>query len=137
MFVYYDELEAIKEFFKLKRTLYSVSAACLKGKSVFMVALLHHIDEIRKLCVHYSVKSLYAFGSITTNKFRSDSDIDLIIDINETDPISYSDCYFNFKFHVEELLQRPIDLLEQKAIKNPYLKQRIEETKVLIYESRN
>jgi len=102
-----------------------------------MVALLNHIDEIRKLCVHHSVRSLYAFGSITTDKFRSDSDIDLIIDINETDPISYSDCYFNFKFQVEELLQRPVDLLEQKAIKNPYLKQRIEETKVLIYESRN
>jgi hypothetical protein len=35
------------------------------------------------------------------------------------------------------LLKRKIDLLEQKAIKNPYLKQQIEKTKVLVYGKRN
>ena len=79
------------------------------------------------------VKSLFAFGSITTDKFRPDSDIDLVVDINENDPISYSESYFNLKFQLEKLLKRQIDLLEQKAIRNPYLKEQIDKTKVLIY----
>jgi len=92
-----------------------------------------HIDQIKKLCDINKVKSLFAFGSITTDHFQPESDIDLVVDIDEKDPLSYSDNYFNLKFHLEELLKRHIDLLEQKAIKNPYLKKQIDQTKVLIY----
>jgi uncharacterized protein len=102
-----------------------------------MKEISKHIDQIKQLCFLYKVKALFAFGSVTTDKFRPDSDIDLVIDIEEKDPILYSDSYFNFKFQLEQLLQRQIDLLEQKAIKNPYLKEQIEKTKVLIYGSGN
>lgn len=100
-----------------------------------MKEISKHKDQIKRLCSLYKVKALFAFGSVTTDKFRPDSDIDLVVDIEEKDPISYSDSYFNLKFQLEQLLQRQIDLLEQKAIKNPYLKEQIEKTKVLIYGS--
>lgn len=83
------------------------------------------------------VKSLFAFGSITTNKFNPESDIDFVVEIDEKDPVSYSENYFNLKFQLEKLLQRQIDLLEQKAIRNQYLKNEIDKSKVLIYGSRN
>lgn len=67
-------------------------------------------------------KSSFVFGSVTTAKFNVDSDIDLVVDIDERDPIIYSDYYFNLKLQLENLFKRHIDLLEQKAIKNPYLK---------------
>lgn len=102
---------------------------------VDMKEISKHIDQIKRLCSLYKVKSLFAFGSVTTNKFRPDSDIDLVVDIEEKDPLSYSDSYFNFKFQLEQLLQRQIDLLEQKSIRNPYLKEQIDKTKVLIYGS--
>lgn len=92
-----------------------------------------HIDQIKRLCELNKVRSLFAFGSVTTEKFNADSDIDLVVDIDENDPISYSDKYFNLKFQLEEILKRQIDLLEQKAIRNRYLKSEIERTKVQIY----
>lgn len=98
-----------------------------------MRELTKHIDQIRKLCVTNRVKSLFVFGSILTEGFKSDSDIDLVVDIEANDPITYADSYFNLKFHLEQLLNRKIDLLEQNYIKNPYLRQQIDETKVLIY----
>ena len=98
-----------------------------------MEKISQHIDQIKKLCDINKVKSLFAFGSITTDHFQPHSDIDLVVDIDEKDPLSYTDNYFNLKFHLEELLKRQIDLLEQKAIKNPYLKKQIDQTKVLIY----
>lgn len=92
-----------------------------------------HIEQIKKLCQLNDVKHLFAFGSITTGKFNKDSDIDLIVDIEGSDPLDYSDKYFNLKFKLQSLLGRSIDLLEQKAIKNPILKQEINRTKVLVY----
>ena len=98
-----------------------------------MNELTKHIDQIRKLCGSNKVRSLFAFGSVLTDDFKFDSDIDLVVDIDEKNPLSYSDSYFNLKFQLEQLLQRKVDLLEQKAIKNPYLKEQIDRTKVLIY----
>ena len=57
----------------------------------------------------------------------------MIVDIQESDLINYSDKYFNLKSKLQSLLGRSIDLLEQKAIKNPFLKQEIDRTKALVY----
>lgn len=98
-----------------------------------MEEIYQHIDQIRHACDSNKVRSLFAFGSVTTNELLPDSDIDLIVDIDENDPLVYSDYYFNLKFELEKLLQREIDLLEQKAIRNKYFKDQIERTKVLVY----
>lgn len=79
------------------------------------------------------VKTLFAFGSVLTEGFNSKSDIDLIVEIDEPDPLSYSENYFNLKFQLEKLFNRNIDLLEQKALKNKYLMEEINQTKVLVY----
>jgi len=49
--------------------------------------------------------------------------------------LDYADNYFNLKFALEELLSRQIDLLENKAIKNPYLRENINNSKTLLYAS--
>ena len=98
-----------------------------------MTVIDQNINQIVQLCKINKVKSLFAFGSVITDKFRPDSDIDLVVDIDDNDPISYSDKYFNLKFQLEEILKRQIDLLEQKAIRNKFLKSEIERTKVQIY----
>lgn len=99
-----------------------------------MKAIRDHIQQIKHLCDEHRVRSLFAFGSVTNDRFRADSDIDLVVDIDSEDPIEYANHYFAIKFHLEEMLQREIDLLEQKAIRNPFLKQEIDQTKILVYE---
>ncbi|WPO77601.1 hypothetical protein [Flavobacterium sp. KACC 22761] len=47
--------------------------------------------------------------------------------------MDYADNYFDFKFSLEEIFKRPIDLLEEKAIKNPYFKENLNKQKQLIY----
>ena len=92
-----------------------------------------HIEQIGKLCDEHDVKSLFAFGSAISGKLRADSDIDLIVDIDSKDPVEYSDNYFALKFQLENVFNRQIDLLEAKALKNPFLKKQIDKTKVLVY----
>jgi predicted nucleotidyltransferase len=98
-----------------------------------MNELKNHLERIKKLCSKHDVNSLFAFGSIVSDRFTEDSDIDLIVDIDNKNPFTYTDNYFALKFQLEDILQRQVDLLEDKAISNPFLKQQIENTKVLVY----
>jgi len=90
-------------------------------------------NDLTHLCVQNKVKSLYVFGSVLTNRFNNKSDIDLIVDIDSANPLEYADCYFNLKFALQDLFNRPVDLLEKKAIRNNYLRQEIDNSKQLIY----
>ena len=92
-----------------------------------------HIQEIKKLCEQNSVRTLYAFGSVLTDRFNDKSDIDLLVDIDAEGYKDYADRYFDLKFSLEDMLHRKIDLLEEKAIRNKYLREELEETKSLIY----
>jgi uncharacterized protein len=85
------------------------------------------------LCKQYKVKNLFAFGSVLTEKFRDDSDVDFVVEFELLPPLEYANYYFDFKFSLEDLLKRKIDLLEIQAIRNQNLKKRIDETKSLVY----
>ena len=98
-----------------------------------MNIISQHIDQIVDLCQKNKVNSLFAFGSVTTNNFTDESDIDLVVDIKDNDPVSYTDKYYNLKFQLEEILKRKIDLLEMKAIRNRFLKKEIDRTKIQVY----
>lgn len=98
-----------------------------------MTILDKHIDDITKLCSAHKVKQLFAFGSVLTEDFNKDSDIDLIVDFEPIDVSLYADNYYDFKFSLQDILDRSIDLLEEKAIKNPYFRQSIYKQRQLIY----
>lgn len=88
---------------------------------------------ITKLCETHKVKKLYAFGSVLTESFNTDSDVDLIVEFGTINLEDYADNYFDFKFSLQDVLKRPVDLLEDKAIKNPYFRKTVEEKKQLVY----
>jgi predicted nucleotidyltransferase len=99
-----------------------------------MERLYPYMTEIGILCRQYNVKKLYAFGSVLTDKFNKDSDVDLVVDFMEIPVEGYADNYFDFKFTLQDVLKRPIDLLEEQAIRNPYFRQSVNQQKRLIYE---
>lgn len=98
-----------------------------------MNRLKTYTADIIKLCETYNVKNLYAFGSVLTDGFNQESDIDLIVEFLNIEVEDYADNYFDFKFSLQDILKRPVDLLEEKAIKNPYLRQSVNKQKQLVY----
>lgn len=89
--------------------------------------------QIDELCKIHKVKSLYAFGSVLNEKFNSNNDIDLIVDFSGVALEEYADNYFDLKFTLQDILKRPVDLLQAKAMKNPFFKKKIDSEKELIY----
>lgn len=92
-----------------------------------------HIKEIRKLCRKHQVGKLFVFGSVNTDKYSQNSDIDFLVSFTDVDIRDYADNYFDFKYSLEDILKREVDLLEEKAIKNPYLRESIDSSKQLVY----
>ena len=95
--------------------------------------LKNQLDTIRSLCERYRVKTLYVFGSVLTSNFNTHSDIDLLVDFLDQDALQYASNYFQFKFELEKLFNRKIDLLEERALKNPYFIENINQRKQLLY----
>lgn len=98
-----------------------------------MNLLQKYSEEIKNLCEMHKVKSLFAFGSVLTDRFTQESDVDLIVDFLNLDVLDYGDNYYDLKFSLEKILQRNVDLLEKKALLNPYFLKNIDENKKLIY----
>lgn len=98
-----------------------------------MNLLENHTKDIFTLCKTHKVKSLYAFGSVLTDNFTTKSDVDLIVDFEPLDVLDYGDNYYELKFSLENILNRNVDLLEEKAIKNPYFRESLNQSKKLIY----
>ena len=92
-----------------------------------------YAPEIIKHCEAHKVKSLSVFGSVLTDSFNKESDIDLIVDFSQIEVEDYADNYFDFKFSLQDILKRPIDLLEEKAVKNPYFRQSLNKQRQLVY----
>lgn len=96
-----------------------------------------NIAKLKTACLQNRVSQLYAFGSVLTDEFSPDSDVDLVVDFDESDPLAYGELYFNLKFELEAILGRKVDLLEAKAIRNSTLRQSIDKSKRLVYERRS
>lgn len=95
---------------------------------------LHRIFDI---CRRHKVKSLAVFGSILTDRFSNESDVDLLVDFESQDPVSsdfdYVANYFSLRDAFERLFERKVDLIEEKGLRNKYLIANINRNKLVIY----
>ncbi|MBU1697818.1 MAG: nucleotidyltransferase domain-containing protein [Proteobacteria bacterium] len=94
------------------------------------------LNDLRTLCAFLKVKKLYVFGSVVSNKFMGDSDIDFLLSFSEDLTIEeYTENYFTLHYKLRELFNREIDIVTERTLSNPYLIESIDETKQLIYEA--
>lgn len=93
-----------------------------------------NLEEISRLCRRYQVRRLTAFGSILREDFdslRSDADF-----LGEFEPVPVALRMQNFlalREALAALLSRPVDLVEDGAIRNPYILRSVSEQKQVLY----
>lgn len=98
-------------------------------------AILPRQKYFAALCNEHHVRKLYAYGSSLTDTFNdAESDIDLMVEINEPDPIRKGGLLLDFYISMERFFNRKVDMLTDQPLKNPYLKHEIDNTKMLIYD---
>lgn len=88
-----------------------------------------------QICDEHKVNRLYAFGSAISDKFENQfSDVDLLVEIDEKDPLEKGSLLLGFYVAMQDFFKREVDMLTDQPLKNPYLKQELDNTKMLIYD---
>lgn len=93
-------------------------------------------QEFYDLCKAYSVRRMFAFGSSVRGNFNyEESDIDLLVEIDEKNPVAKGEKIILLWDKLEGFFKCKVDLLTTLSVRNPYLKQSIDASKELIYEA--
>jgi uncharacterized protein len=100
----------------------------------FPAVIESHRGQIAALAERHRVETLALFGSAATGEFDgSRSDIDFLVTFRGMSPAEHAEAYFGLLESLENLLDRRVDLLEEGAISNRYLRQSIEVSKRMLY----
>jgi len=82
--------------------------------------LLEHLSErLGEMRERFSVKTLWVFGSAVRDELTAESDIDILVDFEVK---ATFDLFMDLKFYLEDLLQRRVDLVTDKALREPIRK---------------
>ena len=93
------------------------------------------LPEIIKVLKSHKVRRAYAFGSVCTDKFNTESDVDLLIAFESDEPFNgYAENFWDMEDELKALLNRPVDIVTEKQLKNPYFIKVLNQTKTPIYE---
>jgi uncharacterized protein len=91
-------------------------------------------SELHSLCRRFHVRRLDVFGSAARGDFDSErSDVDFVVEFDRSAPQHPFDAYFGLKEELEALLGRKVDLVELSAVRNPYLRASIEQSRENVY----
>ena len=96
-----------------------------------------HREELQALCRRFHVRRLDLFGSAARDDFDPQrSGLDFLIEFDREHPDALSfDTYFGLKEALEALLGRRVDLVEPRAVRNPYFKASIEASREPAFEA--
>ena len=93
-----------------------------------------NLQRIIELCRKHKVKSLSVFGSILTDRFNDDSDVDFLVDFtNDHTDWDYVVNFLDFQESLERLFNRKVDLVEERGLTNKFFINNVNRTKQLIY----
>lgn len=94
--------------------------------------------QLRELCHRFRVNQLYAFGSATNGRFDpTRSDLDFLVALEDQPPGDYAENYLGLAQALEQLFQRPVDLVTVRSIRNPYFRETVFATRRLLYDRRD
>ncbi len=80
------------------------------------------------------IKKAYLFGSYARNEAHTQSDIDILVELDHSLPIGMK--FFTYQVELGELLRTKVDLVSSEGLSR-YVKPFVDKDKILIYERAN
>jgi len=90
-----------------------------------------YIEKIKRFFRNKPVLKAYLFGSYSRDEADDDSDIDILVELDYSQPIGLE--FIKMQLELQDLLKRQVDLLSEKAV-SKHIQPFIEKEKILIYE---
>lgn len=93
----------------------------------------NYLEQLAVFCKRHNVSRLDAIGSVLTDRFDAQSDVDLIVKFHRDSATNAFEQFFNFKESLSELLGREIDLICERAMRNRHFKKQVECSRRQLY----
>lgn len=91
-------------------------------------------DQVAALCRRTGALRLDVFGSAVRSDFDpATSDLDFLVEFDDLPPVKYADAYFALKESLEALFGRPVDLITEASLENPYFRERVQAERQPLY----
>ena len=104
--------------------------------------ILDNIETIKSVCAKHFVKSLYVFGSASTNTMSECSDVDFLYEIDidsfkgwDIGEYDYVMNLVDIQIELQNILGKKVDLIKNGHFKNEYFRASIERSKAIVYGS--
>ena len=93
-----------------------------------------HRGELVAICQRHGVERLDVFGSAARGDFVPGvSDVDFLVSFSQPGGTGYADRYLDLAESLESVLGCPVDLLTERSLRNPILRQAIEQDRFTVY----
>lgn len=92
-----------------------------------------HRAELEVVCRRHHVRKLELFGSAARGQAVTGSDYDFLVEFAPLPPGGYADAYFGLLEDLQELLASPVELVVERAIRNPYFRQAVQAQREPVY----
>lgn len=89
-------------------------------------------DRLADFCRRWRISEFALFGSVLREDFRPESDVDVLVSFEPDAPWSLWDLS-TMRHELEEIFGREVDLVEKKALRNPFRRHAILTSKQVIY----
>ena len=91
-------------------------------------------ERVADLCRRFHVTRLDVFGSSITDAYDPvRSDVDVLVEFGHVREGEYADTWFGLRAALEALFERPVDLITDSAVRNPYFRAELERTRRSLY----
>ena len=104
--------------------------------ALFEKNLLENRDAVSELCRKLEVKSLRVFGSATGNiPLKTSSDLDFVVAFFNGTTAGIADRFLSLAEELESVFRRRVDLLTERSLRNPVLRDTIQKESLPIFEA--
>ena len=97
-----------------------------------MIEISDYKEAVSIACVELDVERLDVFGSVMTEDLGPDSDVDVLVRFDRR-PGRLFARYFDLKEQLERIFNRPVDVVLEDSIRNPYFREAIERSRMNVY----
>jgi hypothetical protein len=95
----------------------------------------NHRDAIADVCRRYNVRRLEVFGSAARGEDFDEgtSDADFLVEFHRPGNRQPLEEFFGLQAELSQLFHRPVDLVEEGAVRNPFIRDAINRTREVVY----
>jgi len=101
------------------------------AQKMTMINLTPYKSDIEHICRELCLQRLDLIGSAIRADFSDDSDIDVLVTFEGDENLF--DRYFSLKEKLEKIFKRKVDVIEERAVKNPFFRRMVHRDRVKLY----